>query len=135
MTTTSAPANGLENIADHSGTLAETWLGVDLALRRAAAACREIVAAQLLAEWRGVRNIGRLPPFQVERILAWADAHYQRVARAEHLAGAIADAAGETWLDVDKSITGRQARLEGGSSLARLLASSAACATSWSFRP
>src|SRR6266568_4544631 len=77
-------------------TLDETWLGVDLALRRAGRGLPGGSSlAQVLAEWRGVRNIRRLPRFRVEQILAWADAHYERTGSwPNHLSGPIADAPG-----------------------------------------
>jgi len=93
--------------------------------------------AQLLAEWRGGAILERLPPFQVETDPCLADAHYQRVgAWPNHLAGAIADAAGEKrgWPSTKHYGTASAA-------WKRLLASPAPgraarlCATSWSFRP
>ena len=56
-----------------------TWKEVNLALQRGA---RGLPGASslpgLLAERRGVRSKGHLPPLSVEWILVWADAHHAR---------------------------------------------------------
>jgi hypothetical protein len=79
--------------------------------------------AQVLAEHRGMRNIGRLPPLVEEQILAWAGAHYQRNGKwpSEH-SGPILDSPGETWLGVQMALTKGQRGMVGGSTLALLLA-------------
>jgi hypothetical protein len=51
---------------------------------------------QLLAERRGVRNRGALPPLTVEEILSWANAHRDQ-AWPHTGAGPVAEAAGERW--------------------------------------
>lgn len=102
----------------------ETWLAVEMALRAGGRGLpRGGSLPRLLAEHRGVRNPQRLPPFTVERILAWADAHHARTARwPEATSGPITDAPGETWLAVDSALRLGKRGLTGRSSLARLLA-------------
>jgi hypothetical protein len=79
--------------------------------------------AQLLAEHRGVRNPKRLPPYTVEQILAWADAHQQRTGQwPTLLSGPIPEAPGETWQAVHSALSNGKRGQPGGSSLARLLA-------------
>jgi hypothetical protein len=106
------------------GTPRDTWACVDQALRLG---LRSLTGgsslAQLLAEHRGVRNRKGLPPYTVEQILAWADAHYERSGRwPTSSSGPIPDTNGETWLAVDMALRKGLRRLPGGSSLYRLLA-------------
>ena len=45
------------------------------------------------------------PPLRIKRILAWADAHYQRTGRwPSQTSGPIAEAPGETWLAVHTAL-------------------------------
>jgi hypothetical protein len=65
----------------------------------------------------------RPPPLTVEQILEWADAYHARNGRwpnaqTRKITGAI----GETWTGVDLALRRGNRGLEGGSSLARLLA-------------
>ncbi len=79
----------------------------------------------LLAEHRGVRNVGRLPPLTEARILAWADAHL-----AEHgewptcrcREQTIPGTGGDRWFNVDQALRKGLRGLSGGSSLPKLLA-------------
>ena len=60
----------------------ETWSRVHHALYQGGRGLRGGSSlARLLAERRGVRNIHDLPPINVGRILAWADAHFGRQGR------------------------------------------------------
>lgn len=79
----------------------------------------------LLAEHRGVRNVGHLPPLTEGRILAWADAH--QAAHGEWptcrcLQQGIPDTGGERWFNVDQALRKGLRGLAGGSSLPKLLA-------------
>jgi len=105
------------------GTLHETWSAVDSALKNGARSLRTGSSlARLLAERRGVRSIGYLPPLSEKQIVAWADAHYRRTgAWPSCVDGAIADAPGETWVNVDALLRLGGRTLPGGSSLPRLL--------------
>jgi hypothetical protein len=61
-------------------------------------------------------------PLTEEEILAWADAHVQRVGMwPKVLTGAIPDAPGETWMNINMALTTGARGLSGGSSLAKLL--------------
>ncbi len=102
----------------------ENWSAIDTALR---VGVRGLPGgsslARLLAHSRGVRNRKQLPPLRPEEILAWADAHLQRMARWPiATSGPIADAPGETWMGVNMALSKGQRGLPGGSSLALLLA-------------
>src|SRR5438552_3185792 len=56
-----------------------TWLAVDLALHRGGRGLRGGSSlAQLLKNRVGRRHKGLLPAFEIEQILAWADAHHKR---------------------------------------------------------
>jgi hypothetical protein len=102
----------------------ETWEYVDSAIKsglRGLPVCSSL--AQLLADERGVRHHLALPPLSKEQILAWADAHRQRTGKwPKQASGAVHDAPGEKWANIDAALgTGRRG-LSGGSSLAHLLA-------------
>jgi hypothetical protein len=102
----------------------ETWRSVDRALRRG---CRSLLPgsslARLLHEHRGVRNRKELPPYTIEGILAWADAHRARTGEWPHeRSGPVLDAAGETWNAVESALRQAARGLPGGSSIARVLA-------------
>ena len=110
-----------EPILDAPG---ETWTGVDCSLtvgRRGLRGGSSL--ARLLAKHRGVRNKRDLPHLQVAQILKWADAHHNRTGQwPKKESGAIVDAPGEIWTDVDQVLRVGLRGLPGGSSLARLLA-------------
>jgi hypothetical protein len=79
--------------------------------------------ARLLAAQRSVRNQKALLPLTLDRILAWADAHFQRLGHWPKVrSGPVADAPGETWIAVETALDKGQRGLPGGSSLARFLA-------------
>jgi hypothetical protein len=106
------------------GALGEKWSAVNSALR---AGLRGLPGgsslSRLLAEYRGVRNPKGLPPYTVEQILAWADAHRERTGQwPTLLSGPILEAPGETWHAVHAALSNGKRGLPGGSSLARLLA-------------
>jgi hypothetical protein len=110
-----------------SGSIAEapgeTWKAVDAALREGRRGLPGGSSlTRLLARKRGARNPARLPPLSQEQILAWADAHRRRTGAWPHAeTGAVAEAAGETWLGIDNALRCGRRGLESGSSLARLL--------------
>jgi hypothetical protein len=81
--------------------------------------------ADLLAEHRGVRNVGRLPPLTERRILAWADAHFATHGKWPTCRcpdQVIPGTGGERWFNVDQVLRKGLRGLPGGSSLPRLLA-------------
>jgi hypothetical protein len=78
--------------------------------------------ARLLAEGRGVRNQGALPPLTEVQVLAWADAYRARTGRwPSQYGGPVADAPGETWSGVNLALWQGGRGLPGGSSLSDLL--------------
>jgi hypothetical protein len=106
------------------GTANETWRRIDSALQLGlrGLTCRSSLA-QLLAAERGARNPQGLPALTESQILVWADAHRRHMdGWPISESGAIADTAGETWKAVDHALRLGMRGLEGGSSLARLLA-------------
>jgi pyrroloquinoline quinone (PQQ) biosynthesis protein C len=101
----------------------ETWAKIETAL---ASGGRGLPGgsslAKLLAENRGVRNRKGLQPLTYERILAWADAHYQRTGEwPRRDSGPIQDAPGESWSNVSAALHMGIRGLPDGSSLAQLL--------------
>jgi len=79
--------------------------------------------ARLLHEKRGVRNRGDLPPLTNSQILKWADEHYKRTGKWPVVkSGLVYGALGEKWANIDTSLSKGQRGLQGGSSLAKLLA-------------
>ena len=112
---------------EHSGTIhgapGETWLAIDMALRKGRRGLRAGSSlAKLLASHCGVRNVVHPPRLTVAQILRWADAHYARHGKRPTLnSGPVNAAAGETWLAIDKALRHGHRGLLGGSSLALLL--------------
>jgi hypothetical protein len=103
--------------------LEETWASVNAALIKGS---RGLLGGsslpRLLAAQRGVRNQATLPEYSVPRILAWADAYYERHgAWPQRGSGPIEEAPGETWRAVDSALRNALRGLPGGSSLARLI--------------
>ena len=102
----------------------DTWLAVNQALKRGGRGLPGRTSlAKLLAVERGVRNHLAVPRLTRKQILAWADAHHRRTgAWPTRDAGAIAEAAGESWSAVNAALERGLRGLRGGSSLAGLLA-------------
>jgi hypothetical protein len=101
----------------------ETWRGLESALVQG---IRGLPGGsslpQLLASQRGVRSLGGLPPFRLEQILGWADAHHARTGGwPSATSGPVREAPGETWRAVDSALSSGGRGLAGGSSLARFL--------------
>src|SRR5258707_854915 len=78
--------------------------------------------AQLLVEYRGHRNLQRLPPLSIEQILAWADAHFLATGGWPTADSGKVTATEETWRNVSQALRLGLRKLTGGSSLAQLLA-------------
>jgi hypothetical protein len=102
----------------------ERWRNIDNALRyglRGLAGGSSL--ARLLAAERSVRNMQRLPPLTEQQIAGWAEAHRQRTGNwPTELAGDIAEAPGEVWVNVNAALRTGKRGLPGGDSLAALLA-------------
>lgn len=106
------------------GSFEEKWSRIDGAL---AGGYRGLPGgsslAQLLSEYRGVRNPRRLPKLTEHDILAWADKHHKRTGRwPNYASGPLVDSPGDSWLALDSVLRQGHRGLPGGSSLARLLA-------------
>jgi hypothetical protein len=106
------------------GALGLTWNAVDQALRKGHRGLRPGSSlAKLLREERGKRHKGLLLSYTLKQILGWADAHRKRTGDWPSCwSGRIPEAPSETWLAVDKALRDGGRSLEGGSSLAQLLA-------------
>jgi hypothetical protein len=78
---------------------------------------------RLLGRLCGARTWSTIPQLTEAGILAWADAERDRSGSWPTAdSGPIPDAPGETWLAVENALRGGGRGLQGGSSLARLLA-------------
>jgi hypothetical protein len=78
--------------------------------------------AQLLAEYRGIRNRGRLARLTIEQILLWAEAYYRRTGRWPTIrSGPVPEAPGETWSGLDAALKKGCRGLPGGMSLAKVI--------------
>ncbi len=112
---------------DNSGPIGETgetWSGVNAALLMG---LRGLPGGsslpRLLHIHRGKRLRSQLPKLSVERILAWADAHYAATGCwPKQSSGGVQGAEGETWAGIDWSLAQGKRGLQSGSSLAALLA-------------
>jgi hypothetical protein len=105
------------------GAGGETWPGINHALGRGYRGLPGGSSlALLLAERRGKRNKTWRPRLTVEQILGWADAHHKRTGEWPGLlSGAVVDAPGETWREINNCMQRGFRGLPGGGSLARLL--------------
>jgi hypothetical protein len=103
---------------------AETWTGVDLALKRGHRGLPGGYSlAELLALERGARNLTNVPKLSRRQILAWMDAWHRRSGEwPTHKSGPIPESPGDTWWAVDAALRTGNRGLRPGSSLARLLA-------------
>lgn len=102
----------------------EKWRNVDNALRYG---LRDLPGgsslAQLLAEWRGLRNTQNLAPLTEAQILDWAEAHHRRTgAWPSAQSGSIVECPEEQWSGVNAALRDGGRGLPGQSSLAQLLA-------------
>ena len=106
------------------GASGETWRIIEGALRRGTRGLPGGSSlAKLLNEKRGTRNLGDLSPLTAEIILGWADSHYRRTGEwPKAKSGAVLDARGETWRNINAALLQGLRGLSGDSSLAQLLA-------------
>ena len=104
----------------------ETWAGIVHALqsRGRGLRIRGMTLPQLLLKHRGVqKKYIRRPPFSLEQILRWADAHKRRTGRWPKVnTGRIPDSDGETWLRVERAFERGVRGLPASLSLAKVLA-------------
>ncbi len=107
-------------IADTDG---ETWVGMHRTLSRGGRGLPGGSSlAKLLAEHRGMRNRGNLSQLSNEQILIWADSYRERTGDwPKPTSGAIPDAPGETWDNVQNALFSGLRGFPGGLTLAQLL--------------
>ena len=105
------------------GAPGETWLAIDMALRKGRRGLVEGNSlARLLATHCGVRNAQQAPRLTVRTILKLAEDYFAREGRRPtRTSGAVAGVPGETWHAIDRALASGHRGLSGGSSLARLL--------------
>ncbi|MFL5245644.1 MAG: hypothetical protein ACJ8FY_26405 [Gemmataceae bacterium] len=101
----------------------ETWLAIDDGLRDG---CRGLRGgsslARLLDHYYGVPNPANPPRLSKKKILAWADAHFQRTGTWPNTgSGAVHDNPRESWLQINQALRIGTRGLAGGSSLRELL--------------
>ncbi|MCH8342893.1 MAG: hypothetical protein IH983_02785 [Planctomycetes bacterium] len=102
--------------------LGEHWQKIDMAL---ALGCRGLPGGssliRLFAKRCGVRHPHHPPPLTIKKILAWADAYYQRTGDwPSRTSGPVPEAPGETWSIIAKAMSEARRGLLGASSLVRL---------------
>lgn len=119
------------------GVPGETWVAIDLSLRRGRRGLRSRSSlARLLEKRLGVRNLANVPRLKFGRILWWADAFHRRTGRwPTRESGAIEGTRGETWYAMNSALKIGRRGLPGGSSLAKLLARKRGVRRSRSDRP
>jgi hypothetical protein len=112
----------------HSGTIDEsggdTWQSVHRALQQGRRGLPKTASlASFLVEHRDARNTHALPSLSVQQILCWADEYkLNHDAWPTRESGAIPGSRGETWSSVNYALARGCRGLDGGSSLAKLLA-------------
>jgi hypothetical protein len=101
----------------------ETWQTVDAALCRQSRGLRGASSLpQLLAKYRGRRTLRYRPNLSRKKIVAWADAHFQRTGQWPNTnSGPVHGVPGERWKLIDNALRAGTRGLKGGSSLLRLL--------------
>jgi hypothetical protein len=103
----------------------ETWETIQWALRKGIRGLPGgSTLAKVLAEHRGVRNVGDLPRLTIRQVLAWADAWHARSGQWPRARSGqeVPEAPGERWNRIDHALRFGLRGLPGGDSLARLLA-------------
>ena len=112
----------------HAGMIPEsdgiTWLVIHDALQKGQRGLPETASlARFLLEHRNVRNLHALPDLSIDLILRWADEHQRRTGEwPTRDSGEIPGSHGETWAAVNNALANGRRNLDGGASLARLLA-------------
>ncbi len=106
------------------GNRNERWYCINASLEKGTRGLAGgMTLAKLLEHQRGVRNRAHLPDLTEEQIAGWADAHRARTgAWPGCKSGAIHDALGEKWYNLDQALRSGGRGLPGGTSLAQLLA-------------
>jgi hypothetical protein len=107
-----------------SRVIDDTWRAVNCALMNGHRGLQKGSSlAQILDQYRGIRNRMNLPPLSVREILGWADAYHQRTGQwPTRNSGTICEATEEKWSAVAAALHNGVRGLQGGNSLAKLLA-------------
>ncbi|MGO8744393.1 MAG: hypothetical protein ACLQNE_00245 [Thermoguttaceae bacterium] len=102
----------------------ETWCAVDAALRTGCRGLRGQSSLPRLLDSCGVKQNPRtVPRLSQKKILAWADAHFQRTGQwPAETSGPVQGVSGERWDLISSALRRGLRGLPGGSSLIRLLA-------------
>src|SRR5262245_5469550 len=105
-------------------SLGETWARVNSALLLGLRGLQVGSSlARLLQAWRGVRNIGQLPPLAAKQVTAWAQAHRQRTGDWPHAhSGRVVGSNGENWGSINNLLRDGRRGFPGSSSLSSFLA-------------
>jgi superfamily II DNA or RNA helicase len=113
-----------QNSGNVIGARGEKWANIHAALSQGGRGLPGGSSlAQLLAEKRGVRNMGNLPDLSFGLILRWADSHYRRTGKWPiRVSGAVRSVQGETWANINAALIRGTRGLPGKTSLAKLLA-------------
>ena len=109
------------------GVPGETWSAVDTALITGRRGLRRATTlARLLIEHRGPKARNRPPRLTLEQVQAWADAHHAATGRwPTALTGAVPEAPGESWRNIEQALREGHRGLPRGLSLADLRAQKA----------
>ena len=115
----------------------ETWTAVNVALSHGQ---RRLPGGSslplLLAEKRGARNTWTIPTLSIEQILMWADDYHHRCGKWPNLeSGSIVGTEKETWNGINQALKKGYRGLQGGLSLAKLLASQRGARNPYSLPP
>lgn len=102
----------------------ENWGGIDRALRSGSRGLPSGVSlAALLTEFRNYRNQATLLPITEEQILQWADDYFQTNGRWPNKSSdKVKEGLGETWSGINAALRLGLRGLQGGCTLAQLLA-------------
>jgi hypothetical protein len=101
----------------------ETWAAICAALNRGHRGLpRGCSLANLLAEYRGVRNVQNLPPLTVKQILEWIDMHKAATGDWPRKDSRQVTGTDETWAGLNTALNRGTRGLTGGCSLTKLLA-------------
>jgi hypothetical protein len=101
-----------------------TWNAIDIALTRGGRGLPPgFTLATLLERYRGLRHHGHLSRLTKRKILAWADAHFQRTGEWPHQNSTteIPEAPDEKWPNINSALLEGFRGLPGGDSISRLL--------------
>ena len=123
-----------QNSGDVLGVTGEKWSNIHAALSQGGRGLPGGSSLpQLLAEKRGVRNMGNLTDLSIKQILRWVDSHHHKCGEWPiRESGGVRGVLGETWANINAALIRGGRGLPRTSSLAQLLAEQRGVRT---FRP